>query len=124
MSRTEGARLFRESWIAGVRRHFPGEPKAGYVTPWDGTPQWEREAAGAVYEQVRQFLAVSGGQAARLSREQKGRFVALRPMPTSSRPSRPLTPCGERWFCSAVCWVAGRTTRSVSRVTGVIHELR
>jgi len=29
MSRTEGARVFREEWIAGVRRHFPGEPKPG-----------------------------------------------------------------------------------------------
>ncbi|MFJ8848165.1 hypothetical protein ACIRFF_35325 [Streptomyces cyaneofuscatus] len=78
MSQTEneGARLFREAWISGVRRHFPGEPKAGYVTPWDGTPQWEREAAGAVYEQVRQFVAVSGGLTSRLSREQRGRFVA------------------------------------------------
>ncbi|KOT61238.1 hypothetical protein ADK47_37880 [Streptomyces rimosus subsp. rimosus] len=71
MSRTEGARLFRDAWIAGVRRHFPGEPKAGYVTPWDDTPQWEREAAGAVYEQVRRFVEVSGGRTAKLSREQK-----------------------------------------------------
>ncbi|MCD9903149.1 hypothetical protein LUR56_30795 [Streptomyces sp. MT29] len=79
MSQTEaeGARLFREAWISGVRRHFPGEPKAGYVIPWDDTPQWEREAAGAVYEQVRQFVAVSGGRTARLSREQRGRFVAI-----------------------------------------------
>ncbi|MEU2181558.1 hypothetical protein [Streptomyces thermolilacinus] len=76
MSLVEGARLFREAWIAGVRRHFPGEPKPGYVTPWDGTPLWEREAAGAVYAQVRQFVEVSGGSTARLSREQKGRFVA------------------------------------------------
>ncbi|MFD9817061.1 hypothetical protein [Streptomyces sp. NPDC059080] len=73
---TEGARIFREAWIAGVRRHFPGEPKPGYVTPWDGTPEWEQVAAGAVYAQVRQFLEVSGGHAARLTREQKGRFVA------------------------------------------------
>lgn len=28
MSQIEGARLFREAWIAGVRKHFPGEPKA------------------------------------------------------------------------------------------------
>ncbi|URM91099.1 hypothetical protein LUW75_15145 [Streptomyces sp. MRC013] len=76
MAQTEGARLFREAWIAGVRRHFPGEPKPGYVTPWDDTPRWEREAAGAVYAQVRQFVEVSGGTTARLSREQKGRFVA------------------------------------------------
>ncbi|NLU68008.1 hypothetical protein [Streptomyces sp. HNM0574] len=72
----EGAQLFREAWIAGVRRHFPGEPKAGYVTPWAETPEWEREAAGAVYAQVRQFLELSDGHAARLTREQKSRFVA------------------------------------------------
>lgn len=34
MSQSEGARLFREAWITGVRKHFPGEPKPGYVTPW------------------------------------------------------------------------------------------
>ncbi|MDN5382493.1 MULTISPECIES: hypothetical protein [Streptomyces] len=76
MSEVAGARLFREAWIAGVRKHFPGEPKPGYVAPWEETPEWEREAAGAVYEQVRQFLELSGGHASRLSREQKGRFVA------------------------------------------------
>jgi hypothetical protein len=27
MSTTDGARVFREAWIAGVRKHFPGEPK-------------------------------------------------------------------------------------------------
>ncbi|MEV8017096.1 hypothetical protein AB0O76_12250 [Streptomyces sp. NPDC086554] len=76
MSQTDGARLFRETWIASVREHFPGEPKPGYVTPWEDTPEWERQAAGAVYEQVRQFLTVSAGHASRLTREQKGRFVA------------------------------------------------
>jgi hypothetical protein len=77
MPQTDGARLFRESWIAGVRKHFPGEPKPGYVTPWEETPDWERQAAGAVYEQIRQFLDTSGGHASRLTREQKGRFVAI-----------------------------------------------
>ncbi|MFB7499199.1 hypothetical protein ACFC09_31695 [Streptomyces sp. NPDC056161] len=76
MSVTDGARVFREAWIAGVRKYFPGEPKPSYVTPWDDTPPWEREAAAAVYEQVRQFLDLSGRHAARLTREQKGRFVA------------------------------------------------
>lgn len=66
MSQIEGARLFREAWIEGVHQHFPGEPKAGYVTPWDDTPQWEREAAGAVYKQVRQFIEISNGNTARL----------------------------------------------------------
>ncbi|MET9295766.1 hypothetical protein [Streptomyces sp. NPDC003077] len=76
MPHTEGARFFREAWISGVRAHFPGEPKAGYVAPWDVTPEWERQAAGSVYEQVRHFLELSGGHASRLTREQKGRFVA------------------------------------------------
>ncbi|GIJ48712.1 hypothetical protein Val02_55980 [Virgisporangium aliadipatigenens] len=73
----DGGRIFRAAWIAGVRRHFPGEPKASYVTPWEDTPEWERRAAAAVYEQVRSFLAVTDGAATKLSREQKGRFVAL-----------------------------------------------
>ena len=75
-NRMADGRIFREAWIAGVRKHFPGEPKSGYVTPWEDTPEWEREAAAAVCEQVRQFLELSAGHAARLSREQKGRFVA------------------------------------------------
>ncbi|MGJ5898659.1 hypothetical protein DF268_32445 [Streptomyces sp. V2] len=77
MSENDGSRIFRDAWIAGVRKHFPGEPKPGYVAPWEDMPGWEREAAGAVYEQVRQFLVLSGGHAARLSREEKGRFVAV-----------------------------------------------
>ncbi|WP_035841933.1 hypothetical protein [Kitasatospora azatica] len=74
---TDDGRVFREAWIDGVKKHFPGEPKPGYITPWDDTPAWERQAAAAVFGQVRDFVVVSGGTARRLSREQKGRFVAL-----------------------------------------------
>ena len=70
-------RIFREAWIAGVNKHYPGEPKPGYVTPWDETPEWEREAAAAVYGQVRDFIRISEGHATRLTREQKSRFVAI-----------------------------------------------
>ncbi|WP_406025971.1 hypothetical protein OH802_05825 [Nocardioides sp. NBC_00850] len=70
-------RVFREAWIAGVRKHYPGEPKAGYVAPWEETPDWERASAAAVYEQVRAFVQTSDGATAKLTREQKGRFVAL-----------------------------------------------
>lgn len=73
---TEPGRRFRDAWIAGVRRHYPGEPKPGYVTPWEGMPAWERAAAAAVEGQVEGFLEVSEGHAGKLSREQKGRFVA------------------------------------------------
>jgi hypothetical protein len=70
-------RLFREAWIAGVRQHFPGEPKPGYVTPWEETAEWERVSAAAVYAQVQAFVQLAGGGTAQLSRSQKGRFVAL-----------------------------------------------
>lgn len=76
MSGIDGGKVFREAWIAGVNKHFPGEPKASYVTPWDDTPEWERQAAAAVFDQVVQFLELSERNATRLSREQKGRFVA------------------------------------------------
>ncbi|XVU29049.1 hypothetical protein ACQPZJ_18885 [Actinoplanes sp. CA-054009] len=74
---TDHGRLFREAWIDGVRRHYPGEPKAGYVAPWEETPEWERGAAAAVCGQVLAFIEVSDGAVAKLSREQRGRFIAL-----------------------------------------------
>lgn len=73
----EPGRTFREAWIAGVNKHYPGEPKPSYVTPWEETPEWEREAAAAVYSQVRTFVEISAGSTAKLTREQRGRFVAL-----------------------------------------------
>ena len=72
----EQGRIFREAWIAGVRKYYPGEPKPGYVTPWDDTPDWERQAAAAVHSQVSAFAEISGGNTVHLTREQKGRFVA------------------------------------------------
>jgi hypothetical protein len=73
----EPGEFFREAWVTGVKKHFPGEPKAGYVAPWAETPEWERQAAAAVYQQVAEFVRVSGGGSAKLSREQRGRFVAV-----------------------------------------------
>lgn len=72
-----GARTFREAWIAGVRRYYPSEPKASYVASWEETPEWERASAGAVYELVAAFIRATEGRTARLTREQRGRFVAL-----------------------------------------------
>lgn len=76
-SEAERGKVFREAWIAGVTQHYPGEPKPGYVTPWDDTPDWELAAATAVYDQVRAFVDATGGATAKLTREQRGRFVAL-----------------------------------------------
>ncbi|MGW2569731.1 helix-turn-helix transcriptional regulator [Streptomyces sp. NPDC001537] len=53
-----------------------GWPSCCYITPWDETPEWERQAARAVFDQVRQFLDLSDRHASRLTREQKSRFVA------------------------------------------------
>jgi hypothetical protein len=65
----EPGRIFREAWIAGVTRHYPGEPKASYIVPWSETPEWERASAAAVCEQVRQFVEISGGSTAKLTRD-------------------------------------------------------
>ncbi len=70
-------RIFREAWIAGVTMHYPGEPKPSYIAPWDETPEWERQSAAAVYEQVHAFINLTEGKTAKLTRAQKGRFVAL-----------------------------------------------
>jgi hypothetical protein len=70
-------RVFREAWIAGVMKHYPGEPKPSYIAPWDETPEWEQVSATAVYDQVRAFIEATGGRTSKLSRAQKSRFVAL-----------------------------------------------
>lgn len=73
----EQGRTFREAWIAGVNKHYPGEPKPGYITPWEDMPDWERASAAAVYEQVNDFVGTTEGGTAKLTREQKSRYVAL-----------------------------------------------
>lgn len=77
VAQNEGGQLFRSAWITGVKSHYEGTPKEGYIAPWLQMAQWEQESAIAVYEQVRQFVLLSGSHTSRLSREQKGRFVCL-----------------------------------------------
>ncbi|HEX3811212.1 MAG TPA: hypothetical protein VHX59_00085 [Mycobacteriales bacterium] len=72
----ERGQIFRQAWIDGVKRHFPGEPKAGYIAPWAETPEWERQSAAAVFELVKALLDATDGKAAKLSRIQKGQFVS------------------------------------------------
>jgi hypothetical protein len=73
----EHGRRFRDAWISGVLKHYPGEPKPGYVNPWEDTAEWERQAAAAVYSQVKAFIDISSGHTINLTREQKGRYVAI-----------------------------------------------
>jgi hypothetical protein len=68
---------FHEAWVAGVKRHYPGQPKDSYIVSWQDAPDWERDSASAVYQQVRAFIEATDGAATRLTRDQKSRFVAL-----------------------------------------------
>lgn len=78
MDRSEAAgRLFRQAWIAGVEKHFPGTPKPGYVAPWEEMAEWEQASAIAVCNQIEQFVLATDGATAKLSREQRGRIVCL-----------------------------------------------
>ncbi|MCD0443755.1 hypothetical protein LO763_08985 [Glycomyces sp. A-F 0318] len=74
---TDSGRAFRQAWIDGVTKHFPGDPKPGYVTPWEEMSEWEQNSATAVYNQVAAFVRTSDGATAKLSREQRGRFVSI-----------------------------------------------
>ena len=69
--------LFRDAWVAGVRKYYPGEPKPSYVAGWEDIADWERTAAEAVCQQVHNFLDLTANAAAKLTRIQKGRFIAL-----------------------------------------------
>ncbi|MDQ4033808.1 MAG: hypothetical protein M3332_16830 [Actinomycetota bacterium] len=73
----EHGQVFREAWIAGVKKHYPGDPKPGYIISWEQTPEWERESAAAVYAQVHAFIKITNGRTSKLSRAQKGHFVSL-----------------------------------------------
>jgi hypothetical protein len=70
-------RRVREAWIAGVKRYYPGEPKAGYIAPWEEMTDWERAIVVALYDQARGIVLAGGedGQRVRLTPEQGGRVV-------------------------------------------------
>jgi hypothetical protein len=61
----------------GGQEVLPRRAKRGYIASWEETPAWERESATALYGQVRTFVEAADGQTSRLSRVQKGRFVAI-----------------------------------------------
>jgi hypothetical protein len=77
--REEGGRLFRQAWIQGVGRHYPGTPKESYIKPWEQMAPWEQESAMVVYQQARAFM-LAGLREQRLTpltREQGGRFIRI-----------------------------------------------
>ncbi|MEU9047953.1 MULTISPECIES: hypothetical protein [unclassified Kitasatospora] len=48
----DGGRIFREARIAGVCKHLPGDPKPGYITPWDELPKWQQETDADIFETI------------------------------------------------------------------------
>jgi hypothetical protein len=72
----EPGKLFREAWIAGVRQHFPGDPKPSMVVPWEETPAWERACAASAEKMIKALWDTSRGAAGRLTEIQRGQFVA------------------------------------------------
>lgn len=77
MQDIDRGRTFRAAWIAGITQHYPGEPKPGYIAPWEQMPEWEQASAIAVYNQIAAFIEATDGAVDKLTREQRGRFVAL-----------------------------------------------
>lgn len=75
MSDEQQGRLFRQAWIDGVRRYFPGEPKASYILPWEQMALWEQQAAIATFAQIQQFVQI--GNTGKLTRAQRGQFVSI-----------------------------------------------
>jgi hypothetical protein len=71
-----GGRYFREAWIAGVTRHFPGTPKSGYIVPWDEMGEWEQKAAIAVYAKTQAFILAGLHGNKHPTPEQGGRFIS------------------------------------------------
>lgn len=45
-------RIFREAWIDGVNKHYPGEPKPGYVADWADLPVWQQETDADIFERI------------------------------------------------------------------------
>jgi hypothetical protein len=73
-------RFFRNAWVTGVQKYYPGTPKPGYIVPWEEMDQWEKDSAIATYEQVKAFLLAGiyqGQFVTHLTKEQGGRLVCI-----------------------------------------------
>ena len=77
MNEEKNGRIFREAWIAGVNKYYPGTPKPGYISPWEEMAEWEQLAAIAVYGKVKAFIqaGLQSTPPAHIAPEQGGRFI-------------------------------------------------
>ena len=51
LSREQKGRFVCLCWIGQVFKHFP-EPKASYVTDWEGLPAWQQETDADIFETI------------------------------------------------------------------------
>ena len=61
----EDGRIFRDAWIAGVRRwtaqiykHIP-DPKPAYVADWPDLPDWQQQTNADIFEHIERDVADS-----------------------------------------------------------------
>ena len=76
----EGGRFFRDAWMRGIEKYYPGNPPSASISDWEALDQWEQNSAVAVYDVVQHFVLATGfvavgASSLPLSQEQKGRFV-------------------------------------------------
>ncbi|MEU6712877.1 hypothetical protein ABZ897_15465 [Nonomuraea sp. NPDC046802] len=55
----ELGRIFRQAWISGVLKHYPGEPKPSYVADWGELPAWQRETDADIFDHIEQITKAS-----------------------------------------------------------------
>jgi len=72
----QGYRATRQAWIDGVNEHYPGTPKASYVTPWDEMDVWEQEAVKQLFNHVRAIITPSLQAGVHIPAEHGGHLVA------------------------------------------------
>lgn len=79
MNREEGGRFFRNAWIMGVHKYFPGTPKPGYVAPWENMPDWEKDIVTELYQQVSALVhaGIEQEKFTQLNREQGGHVIRI-----------------------------------------------
>jgi len=76
LEREAAGRLLRTAWIEGVGRHHTGTPRARALDGWEDLASWERDSSCTVAEQIAQLVVAANGRTSRLTRAQRGQFVA------------------------------------------------
>ena len=69
-------RLLRTAWVEGVGRHHPGTSRARAIDAWEELAPWVQQSSCTVAEQIAGLVVAANGRTTRLTRAQRGQFVA------------------------------------------------